>query len=81
MYNKSVLDNGLRIVTSTMPHSRSVCLVILVGTGSCFESEEEAGISHFAEHMLFKGTQRRPTSKEITQDIEGVGGIINGATD
>ena len=81
MYNKSVLDNGLRIVTSTMPHSRSVCLVILVGAGSCFENEEEAGISHFAEHLFFKGTQRRPTSKEITQDIEGVGGIINGATD
>jgi predicted Zn-dependent peptidase len=81
MYNKSVLDNGLRVVTSTMPHSRSVCLVILVGAGSCFESEEEAGISHFAEHLFFKGTQRRPTSKEITQDIEGVGGMINGATD
>jgi len=81
MYNKSVLNNGLRIVTSTMPHSRSVCLVILVGAGSCFENEEEAGISHFAEHLFFKGTQRRPTSKEITQDVEGVGGIINGATD
>jgi len=81
MYDKSVLDNGLRIITSTMPYSRSVCLAILVGTGSCHESEEEAGISHFAEHLFFKGTQRRPTSKEITQDIEGVGGVINGATD
>jgi predicted Zn-dependent peptidase len=81
MYNKAVLDNGLRVITSTMPHSRSVCLVILVGAGSCYESKEEAGISHFAEHLFFKGTQRRPTSKEITQEIEGVGGIINGATD
>jgi predicted Zn-dependent peptidase len=81
MYNKAVLDNGLRVITSTMPHSRSVCLAILIGAGSCYESEEEAGISHFAEHLFFKGTQRRPTSKEITQDIEGVGGIINGATD
>ena len=81
MYNKAVLDNGLRVITGTMPHSRSVCLAILVGTGSCYESEEEAGISHFAEHLFFKGTQRRPTSKEITQDIEGVGGIINGGTD
>jgi predicted Zn-dependent peptidase len=81
MYNKAVLDNGLRVITSAMPHSRSVCLVILVGAGSCYESKEEAGISHFAEHLFFKGTQRRPTSKEITQDIEGVGGIINGATD
>jgi len=81
MYNKAVLDNGLRVITSTMPHSRSVCVAILVGAGSCYESEEEAGISHFAEHLFFKGTQRRPTSKEITQDIEGVGGIINAGTD
>jgi predicted Zn-dependent peptidase len=81
MYNKSVLDNGLRVITSSMPHSRSVCLAILVGAGSCYESKEEAGISHFAEHLFFKGTERRPTSREITQDIEGVGGIINGGTD
>jgi len=81
MYNKAVLANGLRVITSTMPHSHSVCLAILVGAGSCYGSKEEAGISHFAEHLFFKGTQRRPTSKEITQDIEGVGGIINGGTD
>ena len=81
MYDKAVLDNGLRVITSTMPHSRSVCLAIFVGAGSCYESEEEAGISHFAEHLFFKGTERRPTSKEISQDIEGVGGIINGGTD
>jgi len=81
MYKRSVLDNGLRVITSTMPHSRSICLAILIGTGSCYESEKEAGISHFAEHLFFKGTERRPTSKEITQDIEGIGGIINGATD
>ena len=81
MYDKAVLDNGLKVITSTMPHSRSICLVILAGTGSCYESKEEAGISHFAEHLFFKGTQRRPTSREITQDIEGVGGIINGGTD
>ena len=81
MYNKAVLDNGLRVITSTMPHSHSVCLAIFAGTGSCYESEEESGIAHFAEHLFFKGTQRRPTSKEITEDIEGVGGIINGGTD
>ncbi len=81
MYTKAVLENGLRIITSTMPESRSVCLVILVGAGSCYESEEEAGISHFAEHLFFKGTHRRPTSKEISQDIEGIGGIMNGGTD
>ncbi|MGA8849023.1 MAG: pitrilysin family protein [Dehalococcoidia bacterium] len=81
MYNKAVLDNGLRVLTSTMPHSRSVCLAIFVGAGSCYESKEEAGISHFAEHLFFKGTEKRPTAKEISEDIEGVGGIINGGTD
>ncbi|OGN97010.1 MAG: hypothetical protein A2Z77_07985 [Chloroflexi bacterium RBG_13_51_36] len=81
MYDKVVLDNGLRVITSTMPNSRSVCLVILVGAGSCHETKEEAGISHFVEHLLFKGTERRPTAKEISEDIEGVGGIINGGTD
>ncbi len=64
-----------------MPHSRSVCLAFLVGTGSCYENPEEAGVSHFAEHLYFKGTQRRPTAKEISQDIESIGGIINGSTD
>jgi predicted Zn-dependent peptidase len=81
MYNKVVLDNGLRVITSTMPHSRSVCLAIFVGAGSCYESKEEAGISHFAEHLFFKGTEKRPTAKEISEDIEGVGGIINAGTD
>lgn len=81
MYNKEVLDNGLRIITSTMPHCRSIGLAILVGAGSCYEKDEEAGISHFAEHLFFKGTSRRPTAKDISQDIEGIGGVINGGTD
>jgi len=81
MYTKTVLANGLTVVSSTMPYSRSVCFAFLVGTGSCYENEEEAGISHFVEHLYFKGTERRPTAKEISQDIEGVGGIINGSTD
>jgi len=81
MYNKAALDNGLRVLTSTMPHSRSVCLAIFVGAGSCYENKEEAGISHFAEHLFFKGTEQRPTAKEISEDIEGVGGIINAGTD
>jgi len=81
VYTKTVLDNGLRVITSTMPHTRSVCLAFLIGAGSCYEDGSEAGISHFAEHMYFKGTKRRPTAKEISQDVEGVGGIINAGTD
>lgn len=81
MYNKFVLDNGLRVIISPMPHARSICLAFLVGAGSCFETEAQAGISHFIEHLYFKGTQRRSSSKQISQDIEGVGGIINASTD
>lgn len=81
MYQRTVLDNGLRVVTSTMAYSRSVGLALLVGAGSCYEHEQEVGISHFAEHLFFKGTRRRPTAREISQDIEGVGGLINASTD
>ena len=81
MYRKTAFDNGLRVITSTMPHGRSVCVAILVGAGSCYETDDEAGISHFVEHLFFKGTERRPTAKEISEDIEGIGGIINGSTD
>jgi predicted Zn-dependent peptidase len=81
MYQKTILGNGLRIVTSTMPHTRSVCVGIFIGTGSRYERAEEAGISHFIEHLCFKGTQRRPASEKISGAIEGVGGILNGGTD
>lgn len=81
MYQKSVLHNGLRIITESMPHTRSVCIAIFIGAGSRYEREEEAGTSHFIEHLCFKGTARRATSKEIAEAIEGVGGMLNGGTD
>ena len=81
MYQKTQLDNGLRIVTSTMAHTRSVSLCVFIGAGSRYEPSERAGISHFIEHLCFKGTRRRPTSRQISEAIEGVGGILNGGTD
>jgi predicted Zn-dependent peptidase len=81
MYRKTVSDNGLRIVTSEMPHTRSVCISIFVGAGSRYELPEQAGLSHFVEHLCFKGTEKRPTSKEISETIDGVGGVLNGGTD
>jgi len=81
LYQKTTLDNGLRVITSAMPHTRSVSICFFIGVGSRYESEAEAGTSHFIEHLLFKGTQRRPTAKEISEAIEGVGGILNGGTD
>ncbi|MBE9482767.1 MAG: insulinase family protein, partial [Chloroflexi bacterium] len=56
MYQKTTLDNGLRIITDTMPHTRSVAICIFVGVGSRYETEAQAGISHFIEHLHFKGT-------------------------
>jgi len=81
LYQKTVLDNGLRVITSTMPHAYSVCVGIFIGTGSRYESDDKAGVSHFIEHLCFKGTHRRATSKEICEIIEGVGGILNAGTD
>jgi predicted Zn-dependent peptidase len=81
MYQKTVLDNGLRVVTSEMPHTCSVCISIFIGAGSRYEISEQAGLSHFVEHLCFKGTEKRPTSKEISETIDGVGGVLNGGTD
>jgi predicted Zn-dependent peptidase len=81
LYQKVTLDNGLRLVTAAMPHTRSVSIGFFIGTGSRYETEEQAGISHFIEHVCFKGTARRPTSVEISTVIEGVGGILNAGTD
>lgn len=81
MYKKTTLDNGLRVLTETMPHTRSVSICIFVGVGSRYEAEPQAGVSHFIEHLCFRGTTRRATSREISEAIEGVGGIINAGTD
>ncbi len=79
-HEKTTLDNGLRILSSSMPHTRAVSIGFFIGVGSRFEDEEENGISHFLEHMLFKGTEKRPTAREIAVTIEGVGGAINATT-
>ena len=81
MYHKTTLDNGLRIITASMPHCLSIAAGIFLGVGSRYETQSEAGISHFIEHLLFKGTEKRPTAREISEAIESVGGIINGGTD
>ncbi|MEE9198683.1 MAG: pitrilysin family protein [Dehalococcoidia bacterium] len=81
MYQKTTLDNGLRIISCPMPHTRSVSVLIFVGTGSRYEEDGEAGVSHFIEHLCFKGTSTRPSAQAVSETIEGVGGILNGSTD
>lgn len=80
MYHKTTLDNGLRVLTTPMPHTRSVSLGIFTGVGSRYEAEAERGISHFIEHMMFKGTERRPSAQQIAEAIEGLGGVMNANT-
>ena len=81
MYQRTVLDNQLRVLTSTMPHSMSVSMTISVGAGSRYEPDELAGLSHFLEHLPFKGTESWPTARHVSEAIEGVGGVMNASTD
>jgi len=81
MHQQTTLDNGLRVITTPMPQTRSVSICIFVGVGSRYETEPQAGVSHFIEHLCFRGTPKRTTAREISEAIEGVGGIINAGTD
>ncbi|MGC8959527.1 MAG: M16 family metallopeptidase [Chloroflexia bacterium] len=80
MYIRSVLPNGLRILTCPMPHVRSATLCFYVGAGSRYEPAETAGLSHFLEHMVFKGTPSFPTARHLSEAIEGVGGVLDANT-
>lgn len=77
---KTTLPNGVRILTEHLPHVGSAAIGIWCTTGSSHETESEAGITHFIEHMLFKGTTKR-TSQQIAEEIEGRGGMLNAFTD
>src|SRR5581483_12416307 len=78
---RTTLDNGLRILTSCMPATRSVAISIYVGAGSRYETPELSGVSHLLEHLLFKGTHKRPSPQAISEAIDGVGGVLNAGTD
>ena len=75
------LAGGAKLLTAPMAARASASLVLMFGVGSRFEVDRIGGISHFIEHLLFKGTQRRPTAKDIAEAIEGVGGVMNASTD
>ncbi len=75
------LAGGAKLVTAAMPERLSTSVVAMFGGGSRLEDDRLAGASHFIEHLFFKGTRKRPSSKEIAEAIEGVGGFINASTD
>lgn len=79
MYRKDTLSNGIRVVSETLPKSRSVSIGVWVKIGARHEPSERGGTSHFIEHMLFKGTKRR-TAKDIATEIDSLGGEMNAFT-
>jgi predicted Zn-dependent peptidase len=79
MYHKTVLENGVKILSEKMEHIRSISLGIWVGAGSRDEMERENGISHFVEHMIFKGTRNR-SGLQIAKELDAIGGLSNAFT-
>jgi len=80
MFQKTTLKNGLRIITVPQKSTQAVTILVLVGTGSKYEKKEVNGISHFLEHMFFKGTKKRPDKVEIAETLDRVGGVYNAFT-
>ncbi|MFH1536213.1 MAG: pitrilysin family protein [Patescibacteria group bacterium] len=80
IYHKTILSNGLRVLTSPMPSFESATVLVMVGAGSRYETKQNNGISHFLEHMAFKGTKKRPSAIAISSLIDGIGGEFNAFT-
>jgi predicted Zn-dependent peptidase len=80
-FERTVLDNGMRVVSQHMPHARSVAVALFVGVGSRFEDEPQAGLSHLLEHLVFKGTRAHPVHGTLSEAIESCGGSANASTD
>ncbi|MBI2358811.1 MAG: insulinase family protein [Deltaproteobacteria bacterium] len=79
MFAKTVLDSGIRVLSHELANTRSVSLGIWVENGSRHEARDQNGISHFIEHLLFKGTERR-TAARIAEEMDAVGGVLNAFT-
>lgn len=80
VFERHVLPNGLRVLTAPMPHAQSVACFVMLAAGSRYETRETNGIAHFAEHMFFKGTERRPSARELAGEIDAIGGEFNAFT-
>jgi len=80
IFHKKTLENGLRLITVPLKDAKTVSILILVKTGSLYEKKEENGISHFLEHILFKGTVKRPRTIDISRDLDQIGAKFNAFT-
>jgi predicted Zn-dependent peptidase len=80
VFERQTLANGLRVLTAPLDHAQSVACYIFLAAGSRFEHEQNRGIAHFAEHMFFKGTERRPSARDLSSVVDGIGGEFNAFT-
>ena len=80
VFERTTLPNGVRLLTAPMPQVQSTSCFLMFSAGSRFETAETNGIAHFAEHMFFKGTERRPTSRDIAGEVDSIGGEFNAFT-
>src|SRR5215472_16775176 len=80
VYQRQTLSNQLRVLTAPLDHAQSVACFVMLAAGSRYERAENRGIEHFAEHMFFKGTEKRPSSRILTTLIDGIGGEFNAFT-
>jgi predicted Zn-dependent peptidase len=80
VFQRDTLGNGLRVLTADLPYAQSVAVMIMLAAGSRYETDESTGIAHFAEHMFFKGTERRPSARQIAGEIDAIGGEFNAFT-
>jgi predicted Zn-dependent peptidase len=80
VFERQTLDNGLRLLTASMPQVASTTCFVFYAAGSRYETPETNGIAHFSEHMFFKGTEKRPTARDIGVEIDGIGGEFNAFT-
>jgi predicted Zn-dependent peptidase len=79
-FERHRLSNGVRVVTAPMSHAQSVSCFVMLAAGSRYETRNTSGIAHFAEHMFFKGTETRPTARDISTEIDSIGGEFNAFT-
>ena len=80
VYERHTLSNGLRVLTAPLDHAQSVACYVMLAAGSRYENAQNRGIAHFAEHMFFKGTERRPTARDIAMEVDSIGGEFNAFT-
>src|SRR5207248_9038572 len=80
VFHRETLDSGLRVLTADLPYAQSVAVMVMLAAGSRYETAETNGIAHFSEHMFFKGTERRPSAREISGEIDAIGGEFNAFT-